>query len=144
MNKSTASLRVRCLYCKRAGHLLSGWPKKSSNFIFITKMVFPKSLKFMNSGSEDGPWTEKLLRGPLLEIHQSTASQPREAGDFILAPGFQDLQHLNRTGDSCGCFSKLALFFQTGEPKGDQAEGLLNFDKPLGGKQRVRLIWVLF
>ena len=33
-------------------HLLSGWPKKSSNFIFTTKMVFPKSLKFMNSGSE--------------------------------------------------------------------------------------------
>ena len=33
-------------------HLLSGWPKKSSNFIFTTKMVIPKSLKFMNSGSE--------------------------------------------------------------------------------------------
>ena len=33
-------------------HLLSGWPKKSPNFIFATKMVFPKSLKFMNSGSE--------------------------------------------------------------------------------------------
>ena len=33
-------------------HLLSGWPKNSSNFIFTTKMVFPKSLKIMNSGSE--------------------------------------------------------------------------------------------
>ena len=33
-------------------HLLSGWPKKSSNFIFTTQLVFPKSLKFMNSGSE--------------------------------------------------------------------------------------------
>ena len=33
-------------------HLLSGWPKKSLNFIFTTKLVFPKSLKFMNSGSE--------------------------------------------------------------------------------------------
>ena len=30
------------------------WPKKSPNFIFSTKMVFPKSLKFMNSGSELG------------------------------------------------------------------------------------------
>ena len=34
-----------------ASHLLSGWPKKS-NFIFTTKIVFPKSLKSMNSGSE--------------------------------------------------------------------------------------------
>ena len=33
-------------------HWLSGWPKKSPNFVFTTKMVFPKSLKFMNSGSE--------------------------------------------------------------------------------------------
>ena len=33
-------------------HWLSGWPKKSPNFIFATKMVIPKSLKFMNSGSE--------------------------------------------------------------------------------------------
>ena len=33
-------------------HLLSGWPIKSYNFILTTKMVFPKSLKFMNSGSE--------------------------------------------------------------------------------------------
>ena len=35
-------------------HLLSGWPKKSSNFRSTTKMVFPKSLKIMimNSGSE--------------------------------------------------------------------------------------------
>ena len=33
-------------------HWLSGWPQKSPNFIFTTKMIFPKSLKFMNSGSE--------------------------------------------------------------------------------------------
>ena len=33
-------------------HLPSGGPKKSPNFIFTTKMVFPKSLKFMNSGGE--------------------------------------------------------------------------------------------
>ena len=33
-------------------HCLSGWPKKNLNFKFTTKMVFPKSLKFMNSGSE--------------------------------------------------------------------------------------------
>ena len=32
-------------------HWLSGWPKKSPNFIFATKVVFPKSLKVMNSGS---------------------------------------------------------------------------------------------
>ena len=31
-------------------HWLSGWPQKSPNFMFTTKMVFPKSLKFMNSG----------------------------------------------------------------------------------------------
>ena len=37
---------------RRVPHLLSGWPKKSSNFIFTTKMIFPKRLKFMNSGSE--------------------------------------------------------------------------------------------
>ena len=42
-------------------HLLSGWPKKSPNFIFATKMVFPKSLKFMNSGSESlNPESSKL------------------------------------------------------------------------------------
>ena len=34
----------------RPPHWLSGWPKKSPNFICTTKMVFPKSLKFMNSG----------------------------------------------------------------------------------------------
>ena len=34
-------------------HWLSGWPKKSPNFVFTTEMVFPKSLKFMNSGSQD-------------------------------------------------------------------------------------------
>ena len=33
-------------------HRLSGWSKKSQNFIFTTKMVFPESLKFMNSESE--------------------------------------------------------------------------------------------
>ena len=33
-------------------HWLSGWPKKSPNFFFTTKVVFPKSLKFMNSGNE--------------------------------------------------------------------------------------------
>ena len=35
-------------------HLLSGWPKIKSkpNYRFTTKMVFPKRLKFMNSGSE--------------------------------------------------------------------------------------------
>ena len=33
-------------------HWLSGWPKRSPNFIFTTQMVFPKSLKFMNSGTE--------------------------------------------------------------------------------------------
>ena len=34
-------------------HWLSGWPKKSPNFFCTTKMVqTPKSLKFMNSGSE--------------------------------------------------------------------------------------------
>ena len=33
-------------------HWLSAWPRKSSNFIFTTKMVFPKGLKFMNPGSE--------------------------------------------------------------------------------------------
>ena len=33
-------------------HWLSGWPKKRKNLIFTTKMVFPKSLKLMNSGSE--------------------------------------------------------------------------------------------
>ena len=32
--------------------LAEGMAKKSPNFIFATKMVFPKSLKFMNSGSE--------------------------------------------------------------------------------------------
>ena len=37
---------------KPLSHLLSGWPKKSSNFRFTTKMVFPKSLKFMDSESE--------------------------------------------------------------------------------------------
>ena len=38
---------------RRCAHLLSGWPKKKSpNFIFTSKMVFPKCLKFMNSGSE--------------------------------------------------------------------------------------------
>ena len=37
---------------KRIAHWLSGWPKKSPNFVFTTKMVFPKSLKFMNSGSQ--------------------------------------------------------------------------------------------
>ena len=36
----------------KTSHWLSGWPKKSPNFIFTTKLVFPKSLKFMNSGSE--------------------------------------------------------------------------------------------
>ena len=41
-----------CLLSLGSTHLLSGWPKKSPNFTFATKMVFPKSLKFMNSGSE--------------------------------------------------------------------------------------------
>ena len=36
-----------------ATHLLSGWPRKSPNFIFTTKMVFPKSLKFMNVSARD-------------------------------------------------------------------------------------------
>ena len=45
-----------------SSHWLSGWPKQSPSFIFTTKMVFPKSLKFMNSGSESSshlfkePW----------------------------------------------------------------------------------------
>ena len=34
-------------------HWLSRWPKKSPNLIFTTKTVFPKSLEFMNSGSEE-------------------------------------------------------------------------------------------
>ena len=34
-------------------HLPSGWPQTNPNFIFTTKMVFPKSFKFMNSGSEE-------------------------------------------------------------------------------------------
>ena len=33
-------------------HLLSGWPKKSPSVLFTTKMVFPESLKSINSGSE--------------------------------------------------------------------------------------------
>ena len=37
---------------KRRAHWLSGWPHKCKNFIFTANMVFPKSLKFMNSGSE--------------------------------------------------------------------------------------------
>ena len=35
-------------------HLPSGWPQNSPNFIFTTTMVFPNSLKFMNSGSGKG------------------------------------------------------------------------------------------
>ena len=41
-----------CTSMPQNSHLLSGWPKKSPNFIFITKMVFPQGLKFINSGSE--------------------------------------------------------------------------------------------
>ena len=39
-------------YVPSISHWLSGWPKKSPNFAFTTKMVFPKSLKFVNSGSK--------------------------------------------------------------------------------------------
>ena len=38
--------------CKPLTRWLSGFPEKSPNFLFTTKIVFPKSLKFMNSGSE--------------------------------------------------------------------------------------------
>ena len=44
-------------------HRLSGWPKKSPNFIFTTKMVFPKSLNCMNSGSEFCLKTQKREHG---------------------------------------------------------------------------------
>ena len=37
---------------KKPTHWLSGRPEKSPSCIFTTNMVFPKSLKFMNSGSE--------------------------------------------------------------------------------------------
>ena len=51
-------------------HRLSGWPEKSSNFIVTTKMVFPKSLKFLNSGSERGGELSKPQRGnPWLEVY---------------------------------------------------------------------------
>ena len=33
-------------------HWLSGWPQKSPNFFCTTKTVLPKSLRFMNSGTE--------------------------------------------------------------------------------------------
>ena len=44
---------------KPTSHLLSGWPKKSSNFTCLA--VFPKSLKFMNRGSEQKE-TQKKTR----------------------------------------------------------------------------------
>ena len=50
-------LRVQLLAARfPRAHWLSGWPKKSPNFMFTTKTVFPESLKFMNSGSES-PWS---------------------------------------------------------------------------------------
>ena len=50
---------------KRDTHFLSGWPKKSPNFLFTTTMVFPKSLKLMNSGSEDTNLSQCWLDSPL-------------------------------------------------------------------------------
>ena len=60
-------------------HLLSGWPKKSSNFIFTTKVVFPKKfIKFMNSGSElFGPARK---RSPKVEKLARARTNLREAG----------------------------------------------------------------
>ena len=49
---SVLSMHVPSLKGQVGLVLLSGWPTKSSNFIFTTKLVFPKSLKFMNSGSD--------------------------------------------------------------------------------------------
>ena len=50
--KKERQLQPHPSHKKERTHLLSGWPKKSPNFLFTTKMVFPKSLKFMKSGSE--------------------------------------------------------------------------------------------
>ena len=72
-------------------HWLSGWPKNSSNFTFTTKIVFPKSLKFMNSGSENGlTSTSRLQTSPAPAAGASSfksAAAPAEKGSQSWASG---------------------------------------------------------
>ena len=88
-------------------HLPSGWPKKSPNFIFTTKMVFTKSLKSRNSGSETKgqkqtpatqrshlPLPERRARGnspPAADLR--TKPPPRSPGGSpVQAGSFQDFE----------------------------------------------------
>ena len=78
--------------------LLSGWPRKSSNFIYTTKLVFPKSLKFMNSGSEIplASWVKKA--SPRQELCASSATSPRACrarGKRFEAVAFSSGAHQN-------------------------------------------------
>ena len=71
-----------------AAHRLSGWPKKSPNFIFTTKMVFPKSLKFMNSGSEakmGGEFTYQSKWDPKTVLTTATSRGRRGAANSCQA-----------------------------------------------------------
>ena len=62
---------------------LSGWPRKSSNFIFTTKMVFPKSLKFMNSGSDRCPYGyASFFQAPPKKNKTHTFQHPAMAGQL--------------------------------------------------------------
>ena len=50
------------------------WPQKSPNFLFATKMVFPKSVEFMNSGTQEWrfAWARRQRSPAMLwtdEIH---------------------------------------------------------------------------
>ena len=57
-------------------HWLSGWPKTNPNSTFTTKMVFPKSLKFMNSGSE---WRQALRGGYKVQEIEGMTWNKRES-----------------------------------------------------------------
>ena len=68
----------------RHTHWLSGWPKKGPNFLFTTKIVFQKSLQFINSGSEH---TKDTLISPWNGIRISLRLPGRNLSAGTATPG---------------------------------------------------------
>ena len=76
-------------------HWLSGWPKKYPHFIFTTRMVFPKSLKFMSSGSEIPPFPTYI--GPTLAWGVSSLRRTEAANESPTSPALSALAKAQRT-----------------------------------------------
>ena len=79
--------RTPCFETHLLAHCLSGWPKKGLNFKFTTKMVFPKSLKFMNSGSELAvPSAKNEPQNPCLRAAHHHVEAVQGPADLASAP----------------------------------------------------------